>query len=179
MAHGVFLEAFGIDLDKPLDAPTLKVLGDKNLGILYDLDDHNNIVQRDPAAALRYFVNVRNYLDAFNKLTGDQKSDVNFVFNQAFGVTLGGRITPPLLKTLGDKAYGILYDQDGVFRDPEKAMQFFVGVYRYWQAYDALESGKRHLAGDLFFKIFKGKTGRRSPPGGPEDARRPEIRHPL
>src|SRR5258708_2179855 len=151
----IFKQAFGFSLHDKITQATLKALGDETNGILYGEDG----VFRDPAKAMQFFINVYKYLQAFSKLSPADQVAVNYVFNQAFKVTLGGRVTPGLLKTLGNTSLGILYDIKGVFRDPDKAMQFFVGVYNYWQAFGRLGAAQKELASQLFFKIFGVKLG--------------------
>ena len=61
---------------------------------------------------MAFFIAVSDYRKAYADLTADQKAKVDQIFSEAFGFKLSDTLTPELLKTLGDKDLGILYDLD-------------------------------------------------------------------
>src|SRR5205814_6723683 len=115
IAHDVFLDVFGIDLDKPLTPAVLKILGDKDLHILYDIDQTGNVFQRDPAAALRFFATAGKYIQAYKEFKASNAADAKIahdVFQIGRASCRERVLIPAVVKILGDKDVGILYDVD-------------------------------------------------------------------
>ncbi|HVO32678.1 MAG TPA: hypothetical protein VMU17_02110, partial [Elusimicrobiota bacterium] len=164
----VFTEAFGINLAANITPSALKTLGDSTYGILYDAQG----VLRNASQAAQFFAAVGQFEDAFNALSIPGRKRIDQLFAEAYpGSTLpNGKKTPPLqlsdgisagdLYVLGDPSLGILYDENGNLRDPQKAMDFYVAAAAFQDAFNSskLTNAQRTRLDKLFGEAYQGAT---------------------
>ena len=134
--------ASGLNLAGGITLDVVSMLGDPDLGILYDAQGN----LRDPAETLAnlddaddFTAAVDAYLSAYNALSPANKTKANSVL-LVFGLNLSDGISDAEKTILGDPALGLLYATGGVLRNPTDSMAFYIVVANFKAAYDALSA---------------------------------------